>query len=218
MPSVPTTSVNGEPVAGYPALAPEAARGAVRRITLVGEDVLRRRCAPVTRFATDELEQLVADLFRTMYAAAGVGLAANQVGVGLRVFAYDCTDDDGVRHVGHVVNPVLDKPSPAAARTLDTSGEGCLSVPGPVREVARPATARLSGFDAQGRPVVLQGSGYFGRCLQHETDHLGGRLYIDQLTKAERRSALAEMERALPEITAARAARAAELDALLGRG
>ena len=217
MPSVPATSLNGVPVDGYPALAPEAGRGRVRRVTIVGEDVLRRRCTPVTRFATDELDQLVADLFRTMYASAGVGLAANQIGVGLRVFAYDCTDDDGVRHVGHVVNPVLDKPSAAAARDLDVSGEGCLSVPGPVRDVARPATARLRGVDAQGRPLLLEGSGYFGRCLQHETDHLSGRLYIDQLAKAERKSALAEMERVLPEIMEARAARAAELDALLGR-
>jgi peptide deformylase len=134
------------------------------------------------------------------------------------VFAYDCTDDDGVRHVGHVVNPVLDKPSAAAARALDVSGEGCLSVPGPVRDVARPATARLRGVDARGRPVLLEGGGYFGRCLQHETDHLDGRLYIDQLAKDERRSALAEMERSLPEIMAARTARAAELDALLGQG
>ena len=218
MPGVPTTSVNGVLVAGYPALAPEAARGGVRRVAMVDEDVLRRRCTPVTRLPSDELDQLVADLFRTMYAAAGVGLAANQIGVGLRVFAYDCTDDDGVRHVGHVVNPALDKPSAAAARALDASGEGCLSVPGPVRDVARPATARLRGVDAQGRPLLLEGSGYFGRCLQHETDHLNGRLYIDQLAKAERTSALAEMERVLPDVRAARAARAAELDALLGQG
>ncbi len=96
--------VQGKPVDSYPTWAPEAARGKVLRVTVVGEDVLHRRNADVTEFGTPELHTLIDDMFRTMYVAEGVGLAANQVGVDLRVFVYDCPDDDGVRHVGHVIN------------------------------------------------------------------------------------------------------------------
>src|SRR5690349_16949289 len=121
--------VMGRPVDSYPAMAPEAARGKVLRVTVVGEEVLHRPCAEITEFGTDELNTLIDDMFLTMYVADGVGLAANQVDVGIRLFVYDCVDEDGHRHVGHILNPVLDE-LPATERHLEEAGEGCLSVPG----------------------------------------------------------------------------------------
>jgi peptide deformylase len=202
----------GMAVPDYPALAPEALRGSPRPITVVGDDVLERRCQEVTELGTPELSALIDDMFLAMYVAEGVGLAANQIGVGLRVFVYDCPDGDGARHVGHIVNPVIDPPRSGAA--TDHGGEGCLSVPGPVRDVTRQATARVTGVDSGGRPVVLEGSGYFARCLAHETDHLDGRLYIDLLNRRERKSALAEMDTMVAEIMTQRSARAAALATL----
>jgi peptide deformylase len=166
--------------------------GTARPITIVGNPVLHQPCAPVEEF-DDQLAALVDDMFASMYAAEGVGLAANQIGVPLRVFVYDCADDDGVRHVGHMVNPVLAE-LPADRRQLDDSAEGCLSVPGPHHELARPDYARVTGVDLKGEPITVEGTGYFARCLQHEFDHLEGRLYIDRLSKRQRKNVLAEME------------------------
>jgi peptide deformylase len=167
--------------------------GTARPITVVGNPVLHTPCAPVESF-DDELAVLIEDMFASMYAAEGVGLAANQIGLGLRIFTYDCEDDDGVRHVGHVVNPTLDE-LPAERRQLDDASEGCLSVPGPHHELPRPDYAVIRGFDQKGEPIVIEGTGYFARCLQHEFDHLEGRLYIDRLGKRQRKNVLAEMER-----------------------
>ncbi|GAA2044604.1 peptide deformylase [Catenulispora yoronensis] len=167
--------------------------GTVHPITVVGNPVLHHPCAPVEKFDED-LATLIDDMFASMYAAEGVGLAANQIGVALRVFVYDCPDDDDVRHVGHVVNPTLAE-LPPDRRQLDDSPEGCLSVPGPHHELARPDYAVITGFDVKGEPITIEGTGYFARCLQHEADHLDGRLYIDRLSKRQRKSVLAEMER-----------------------
>jgi peptide deformylase len=175
--------------------------GTARPITIVGNPVLHQLCAPVEQF-DDSLAALVDDMFASMYAAEGVGLAANQIGVPLRVFVYDCHDDDGVQHVGHVVNPLLAE-LPADRRQLDDSAEGCLSVPGPHHELARPDYARVTGVDIKGEPVTVEGTGYFARCLQHEFDHLEGRLYIDRLSKRQRKNVLAEMERMQAEKAAA---------------
>ncbi|SHM59936.1 peptide deformylase [Actinacidiphila paucisporea] len=202
--------VQGERVASHPDLPPEAVRGAVRRITVVGEEVLRRTCEDVTRFGTPELARLVDDLFATNAAAEGAAIAANQVGVPLRLFVWDMADEWGVRHVGHIANPVLDD-LPAERRRLAEEPEGCLSVPGPYRLLARPDLAVVRGQDMHGRPLVIEGRGYFARCLQHETDHLYGRLYVDRLSARERRSALREMAAAQPDVLARRAARAAAL-------
>jgi peptide deformylase len=166
--------------------------GTAREITIVGNPVLHTPCAPVEKF-DDELATLIEDMFASMYEARGVGLAANQIGVAQRVFVYDCQDDDDVRHVGHVVNPALDE-LPADRRTLDDSSEGCLSVPGPHHVLARPDYAIIHGFDQTGAPITVEGTGYFARCLQHEFDHLEGRLYIDRLSKRQRKAVLAEME------------------------
>jgi peptide deformylase len=178
--------------------------GTARPITIVGNPVLHRPCAPVEAF-DDQLAVLVDDMFASMYAAEGVGLAANQIGVALRVFVYDCHDDDGVQHVGHIVNPVLAE-LPPDRRQLDDSAEGCLSVPGPHHELPRPDYAKVTGVNVKGEPISVEGNGYFARCLQHEFDHLEGRLYIDRLTKRQRKSVLAEMERMQAEKETAAAA------------
>ncbi|MEV0275327.1 peptide deformylase [Streptomyces sp. NPDC050610] len=171
-------------------------RGTSRPITVVGNPVLHKECEDVTEFG-DDLAQLIDDMFASQRTAEGVGLAANQIGVGLKVFVYDCPDDEGVRHVGAVCNPVLDE-LPAAERVLDDSNEGCLSVPTAYASLARPDYAIVRGQDAQGNPIAVQGTGYFARCLQHETDHLYGYLYIDRLSKRDRKDALRQMEEGTP--------------------
>ncbi|MER5883588.1 peptide deformylase [Streptomyces sp. NPDC001941] len=171
-------------------------RGTSRPITVVGNPVLHRECKDVTEFG-DELAALVDDMFASQRTAQGVGLAANQIGVDLKVFVYDCQDDEGVRHVGVVCNPVLQE-LPADRRLLDESNEGCLSVPTAYAELARPDYAEVAGQDEKGNPIKVRGTGYFARCLQHETDHLYGRLYIDRLSKRERKDALRQMEEGTP--------------------
>ncbi|MFE9243683.1 peptide deformylase [Nocardiopsis sp. NPDC006938] len=209
---VPVTVVQGREVPDYPELAPEAARGRVLRITVTGEEVLHRVNAdvPASMLGGAELARLVDDMFVTMYAAEGVGLAGNQVGVDLRLFVYDCPDDDGVRHVGHVINPVLDE------RDLDDAvvveSEGCLSVPGPHADLGRAEHATVRGLDRDGNEVVLSGSGYFARCLQHETDHTYGKLYVDRLSLRERKRVLKKMNEMADNVFARREERARELE------
>ncbi|MCU1592770.1 MAG: peptide deformylase [Frankiales bacterium] len=164
--------------------------GTVRPITLHGEPVLHGRCAEVTSFDED-LITLVKDMYVSMYAARGVGLAANQIGVGLRVFVVDCPDASGEHVVQHVVNPVLELP-PLDDRVLDEDEEGCLSVPGPSAAVARPNAAVVRGVDVHGERVEIVGSGLLARCLQHESDHLEGMVYVDRLSKRVRKRVLKE--------------------------
>lgn len=201
---MPSVFVQGRPVDSYPPLAPEARRGSVRRITEVGEEVLHKPCRDVTEFGPD-LAALIDDMFLTMYIADGAGLAANQVGVDLRLFVYDCPDDDGVRHVGHIVNPVLEPLDTSHRRLLDDS-EGCLSVPGAVMGVPRPDRAVVRGFDKDSEPLVIEGTGYFARCLAHETDHCDGQVYLDRLSKRARKDALRQVADRRDEVFARRAA------------
>ncbi|AQS68174.1 peptide deformylase [Streptomyces pactum] len=207
---MPSVFVQGRPTAVYPPLAPEARRGSVRRVTEVGEEVLHKPCRDVTEFGPD-LAALIDDMFRTMYVAEGAGLAANQVGVGLRLFVYDCPDDDGVRHVGHIVNPVLEHLEPAARRLLD-EGEGCLSVPGATMAVPRPDRAVVRGLDKDGEPLVVEGNGYFARCLAHETDHVNGYVYLDRLSARDRKAALRQSADRRAEVFARRSANARALE------
>ncbi|KIZ19363.1 peptide deformylase [Streptomyces natalensis] len=202
--------VQGRPVDSYPALPPEAERGSVRRVTVVGEEVLSRPCREVTEFGSPELSALIDDMFLTMYVADGAGLAANQVGVDLRLFVYDCPDDEGIRHVGHIINPVLDLPDPGNRRLIDDV-EGCLSVPGAAMAVPRTDRAVVRGSDRDGRPLVIEGTGYFARCLQHETDHLVGHTYLDRLSKRDRKDALRQMDDHREDVFAQRAVKAAGL-------
>jgi peptide deformylase len=161
--------------------------GAAHPITRHGQAVLHRRCAQVTAFDT-ELADLVDDMFASMRAADGVGLAANQIGVGLRVFVYDCPDATGEHQTGHVVNPVLRIPVALAPPT--TEAEGCLSVPGQHALLSRPALAAVTGLDVRSQPVTVTGTGFLARCLQHEVDHLDGIVYVDRLPDDERAAIL----------------------------
>ncbi|MFI5804861.1 peptide deformylase [Streptomyces sp. NPDC051561] len=151
--------------------------GTVRAMRLLGDPVLHAPCEPVTDFGPD-LARLVEDLFATMYAAEGVGLAANQAGESLRVFVYDCPDDDEVRHLGHLVNPRLVEADGPVIR----GPEGCLSLPGLEAGTERFDHAVVEGFTMTGEPVRVAGTGFFARCLQHECDHLDGTLYPDRLS------------------------------------
>ena len=151
-------------------------------IRLFGDPVLRSPAAPVEVF-DKELRNLVRDLTATMQQAPGAGLSANQIGVALRVFTYDI---DGV--VGHLINPDLDLSS-----EMEEGPEGCLSLPGLTFDTPRAIRTVAKGFNMHGEPVVLEGSGLLARCVQHETDHLDGVLFIDRLNPAERKAAMKEI-------------------------
>jgi peptide deformylase len=162
---------------------------AIHPIRVVGDPVLSTPTRPVPEF-DDDLRTLVADMFETMAAANGVGLAANQIGVDLRVFVYDCPDDQGNRFKGVVVNPTLTTSErPEGMPDPDDDFEGCLSVPGETFPTGRADWAKVTGFDEQGEPVEVEGTGFFARCLQHETDHLDGLLYLDRLVGRNARAA-----------------------------
>ncbi|MDI3387992.1 peptide deformylase [Streptomyces sp. B-S-A8] len=165
--------------------------GRVRPLTLLGDPVLHGPCADVTEFGP-ELSRLVEDMFATMYAAAGVGLAANQIGVPQRVFVYDCPDDEDRRHLGHVVNPRL----LAADGDTVRGPEGCLSLPGLEAQTPRFDRALIEGVDRHGAPVRIEGTGWFARCLQHECDHLSGTVYPDLLAGWRRARVLRAARRA----------------------
>jgi peptide deformylase len=161
----------------------------IHAICIAGEPVLHRPTREVSTF-DQELATLVDDMFETMYAAQGVGLAANQIGVDLRVFVYDCPDDEGVRHKGVVVNPTLTTSEiPETMPDPDDDWEGCLSVPGESFPTGRASWAKVTGFDVEGNPVEVEGTGFFARCLQHETDHLNGYIYLDRLVGRHARAA-----------------------------
>ncbi len=149
-------------------------------IRQVGDPVLRTPTAPVTAFDAD-LVALVERMRASMHAAEGVGLAANQIGIGRSVFVYEIGPSSGV-----VVNPVLVE----TAGEVVEDEEGCLSVAGQVFFTPRFERATVRGLDLDGTPVEIVGEGLLARCLQHETDHLAGRLYLDHLSGAERRAAL----------------------------
>jgi peptide deformylase len=164
---------------------PLPAGGTVRTIIRWGTPVMHREVADVTTFDAD-LETLVRDMVATMQAANGVGLAANQVGVDLKVFVFDCPDADEVRVTGVVCNPVLTLPE-GKDRQLEDADEGCLSLPGAYTECSRPDQALVSGLDEHGEPVEFTGTGLLARCLQHETDHLFGTVFGDRLPARARK-------------------------------
>ncbi len=163
--------------------------GTVHAITRWGTPVMHRAQQVVTdeQFGGDELRSLAADMVATMYAADGVGLAACQVGEDVAMFVFDCPDDEGVRTVGVVCNPVLTLPE-GKDRRLDDDDEGCLSFPGSFESCPRPDWARVDGQGLDGQPVSFEGDGLLARCLQHETDHTVGTVFGDRLpTKARKR-------------------------------
>jgi len=156
---------------------------AVREIRLFGDPVLRSPCTPVTAF-DEGARALARDLVETVQLPGRAGVAAPQIGVGVRAFSYNV---DG--RIGYVLNPVLVEVSGEPQRV----GEGCLSVPGLWHEVERYPHARVVGVDADGTEVVIEGDGVLAQALQHETDHLNGMLYIDRLDPAERRVAMRQI-------------------------
>ncbi|MBU3750744.1 MAG: peptide deformylase [Mycobacterium sp.] len=169
---------------------------AVRPIVILGDPVLHTPTVPVAvgpgGDLPPELGVLITDLYQTMDAAHGVGLAANQIGVGLRVFVYDCADERGQasHRRGVVINPVLETSEiPETMPDPETDDEGCLSVPGESFPCGRAKWARVTGLDAAGKPVSLEGTGLFARMLQHETGHLDGFLYTDTLIGRHARAA-----------------------------
>lgn len=157
-----------------------------RPIRHYGDPVLRTVCAPVTAF-DDSLRVLVRDLADTAAPDGRAAIAAPQIGVDRRIFAYHL---DG--RVGHVVNPVVVETG-GQLRDID---EGCLSVPGLWFPTPRWEFAAVEGFDVAGEPVRVEGEGVFAQMLQHETDHLDGTVYIETLPKERKREALAAVRRA----------------------
>lgn len=172
---------------------------AILPIVIVGDPVLHNPTEPVDR-SPEELAGLVADMYETMDAANGVGLAANQVGVPLRLFVYDCPDIDAdgkpVRRRGAVIDPVLETSEiPETMPDPDDDEEGCLSVPGEQFPTGRAKWARVTGTDENGDPVDISGEGFFARMLQHEVGHLDGFLYVDELIGRHARAAKKTIKR-----------------------
>jgi peptide deformylase len=151
----------------------------VRPIRLFGDPVLRTPAEPVRDFDA-ELRRLVKDLTDTMLDAPGLGLAAPQIGVGLRVFTYHVDDEPG-----HLINPSLD-----LSADEEDDDEGCLSFPGLAFSVKRAHGVVAKGFNMYGDPVTIEGTELLARCVQHETDHLDGILFIDRMDPAQRKLAM----------------------------
>lgn len=156
---------------------------AVRSIRLFGDPVLRAPSARIDRI-DDGVRALVRDLVESVEPPGRAGLAAPQIGVALRAFSYNIDGD-----IGYVLNPSLVE----AAGEPELVGEGCLSVPGLWHDVLRFPRARVVGTDLDGAEVMLEGEGLLAQALQHETDHLDGRLYIDRLSPQLRRIAMRQI-------------------------
>jgi peptide deformylase len=154
----------------------------IQPIRLFGDPVLRKPALEVVDFDR-ELRRLVADLTDTMLEAPGAGLAAPQIGVGLRVFTWYVEGE-----VGHLVNPVLD-----LSEEQQDGPEGCLSIPGLSIDCRRALSVVARGFDQFGGPVTIEGSQLLARAIQHETDHLDGVLFLDRLDPANRKLAMKEI-------------------------
>lgn len=151
-------------------------------VRVLGDPVLRRRADEIAE-VTDEVRRLVGDMYETMYAARGIGLAAPQVGVAQRLFI---TDVDGAKYV--MINPEL----VSAEGDIEVEEEGCLSIPDILGDVPRPARVVMRGTNLEGEQYAVEATGLLGRCLLHELDHLNGRLFIDYLSFLKKRRALAE--------------------------
>jgi peptide deformylase len=156
---------------------------AEREIRIFGDPILKTACEPIGEI-TDKVRGLVEDLLDSVALPGRAGVAANQIGVGLRAFSYNV---DG--QIGYIINPVL----------VETSGEpepvdeGCLSVPGLWYPTVRYPFARVTGIDLEGNEIEVSGTGVLAQALQHETDHLDGTLYLDRLDKENRRAAMKEV-------------------------
>lgn len=159
----------------------------IRPIRIFGDPVLLSRAEEVTTF-DDSLAQLVQDMLDTMDDAGGVGLAANQIGILKRVFVFDCSHTNGGLR-GHIINPVWE----AIGEETQTGREGCLSIPGISKETERYLQVKVSGQDKEGKPISMVASGLMARCIQHESDHLDGVLFLKHLTPEKRKEAMREI-------------------------
>lgn len=154
---------------------------AMREIRTVGDPVLRTPCDPITE-VDDRVRSLVEDLLETVDHEGRAGLAANQIGVGLRAFSWNIDDE-----IGYVLNPRIVELSEDEYQDGD---EGCLSVPSLWFPTKRAWYARVVGEDLDGKEVVVEGVDLMARCLQHEVDHLDGKLYLDRLERSVRKKAM----------------------------
>lgn len=154
----------------------------VRSIVICGDEVLHTPTKEVTE-PIAELSQLIADMYETMEAAHGVGLAANQIGVNKRIFVYNCPDDEGHMHRGCVINPILETSEIPETMPADdgSDDEGCLSLPGEGFPTGRASWAKVTGLNEHGEQVEVEGTGFLARCFQHEVGHLNGFVYTDVL-------------------------------------
>jgi peptide deformylase len=158
-------------------------------IRVLGDPVLRKPTKPVTQ-VTDELRKLIADMFETMYAAEGIGLAAPQVGRSERLAVVDV---EGKKFA--LINPEI----LATSGAPDKAEEGCLSIPDIYGDVVRPLEVTIRAIDEHGNPYEATGTELLGRCFQHEIDHLDGKLFIDYLSPLKRKAALSKWEKAKEE-------------------
>ncbi|MDY3127667.1 MAG: peptide deformylase [Corynebacterium sp.] len=159
----------------------------IRPIRLYGDPVLTTKATEITTFDAS-LEKLVRDMLETMEDAGGVGLAANQIGLTKRIFVYDCSHvEDGLR--GALINPVWEP----IGDEVQVGVEGCLSIPNVQAEAARHQTVKVTGQDVSGRPVSMVVSGLMARCVQHETDHLDGVLFIQRLEPELKKEAMRQI-------------------------
>ncbi|MCS4484145.1 peptide deformylase [Gleimia sp. 6138-11-ORH1] len=156
-----------------------------REIRVIGDPVLRTPCEWITDI-DDKVKNLVEDLLENVDMEGRAGLAANQIGVGLRAFSWNIDGD-----IGYVLNPKLVEAS--MDEEYQDGDEGCLSVPGLWFPTKRAWYARVEGINLDGKPIVVEGEELMARCLQHECDHLEGMLYLDRLDRAMRRKAMKEV-------------------------
>ena len=152
----------------------------VHPVLKYGDDVLAAKAAPVTEF-NKELEKLIDDMFESMYAANGVGLAAPQIGISRRIAVIDCSCGKDPKSKIAIINPEI-----VSTEGEQVEEEGCLSVPGFRESVTRPKKVKVRAQDAKGKEFTMQGEGLLARAFCHETDHLNGRLFISHLSTLKR--------------------------------
>ena len=153
----------------------------IYKIVKYPDPVLEKRCEPVSNFATPELEQLVADMFETMYVSKGVGLAAPQIGISKRITVIDCSGGEGDPERIVLINPeVIHKEG------RQVGEEGCLSIPGFREDVARAKTAVVRARNVGGEEIEVSGEDLLARAMQHEIDHLNGVLFLSHLSPLKR--------------------------------
>ena len=168
----------------------------IRRILTYGAPILRQRTRPVTEF-TAGLQVLLDDMIETMYAAPGLGLAANQVGSPHRLFVANPNENRDAKSLLVVVNPEV-----VVSRGEETFEEGCLSIPEFREDVRRASQVVLTGMDRAGQPIELEGTGLLARIFQHEMDHLNGLLFVDRLSPAKKDILLRKLKKKFLDSTA----------------